>query len=184
MKQEYDNYSYEVIDGLIDNGEVQAKQIRLKKDDESIVLTFDEPVPTDEVESHIITNILNKLSDEREDIDFSYTEPQRFRGQSNVSDALVKMFHICPCTTKQFDDYFGGEYGSSYPSKLRDKGLVTSIGKVGSKRIWVLTPEGMKEALCLIGHPEEPEDLIEIRDPTEKEGLNRLFDEGTLSDEE
>lgn len=182
---ESEELDYDVINGEIVDGETRVSEaIIWEGDDTPVEVTFDDPVSEDELQEQIITQFVNRIHELEAEPDFDYTEPQHFRGDSNISKALVEMFHICPFTTNQYTDQSKLEYASSYPSKLRDKGLVAQIGTIGSKSIWALTPKGTKEALCLLGHPQNQEQLVGVRQPQEESGLNRLFDSESLDNEE
>lgn len=174
-----------IVEGEIRQMERYATEVIIEMDGVNTTFSFDEPVREDEIVEALSYRLLEQTLEEREE-GFDYTEPQRFRGESNTSEALIQLFYMFPCTTSQFSDYTELDYASSYPSKLRDKGLTQAVGEVGSKTIWVLTPRGIKEAMCLIGHPETTGDLRQImyneEMETESSGLSELFPEESLED--
>lgn len=169
-----ERFSFEIIEGKIQNGETLVQEVRITiPDNGEHTFTFDEEVPEDEVGDEVAIEALKELGD---NIDFNYTETRRFRGDNETSQALVDAFYINPFTTGQFTEINDSDYASSFPSKLRDRGLITSIGEISEREIWTLTPEGIKEALCLIGHPETIEELADIRQHDDNAGLHQLFD--------
>lgn len=168
-------YSVDVIEGVIENGETFIKEVKITLPEKGEqTFTFDEAVPEDEVSDEVAVEALKELADET---DFNYTEPQKFKEGSKSSEGIVKMFYNMPFTSSQFGEISNLDYATSQPAQFRNRGLITSIGKINGDHIWVLTPLGIKEAMCIIGHPKAEIELEDIRQPTGSTGLQKLFNE-------
>lgn len=173
MADKLQSLEYEVVQGKIEDSEVLATEVRFYNDPESRTYTFDSPVNEEDIVEWVGAELIKDWVKRNIEPEYDYTEPT-LNPDTVPTQALLVLGEMCPCTTSQFSERFDDEYASTRPSKLKNRGYLTAIGKVAGKNVWSLTPKGVKEILCLQGHPTNESQLLS---DTNNTGLDVLFND-------